>query len=100
MKTSLTEAEKAELIPHILKVLETRVPWEDGKMHHPGKAIINAILEIPGVELPPLELDRDRIKDQIRWSWWHDFNYKGRKYTLLGSCYYGGHCFQLVGNDE
>jgi hypothetical protein len=97
MKLTLTEAEKAELIPNIRKVLETGETWENETMHHPTEAIVAAILEIEGMERKPVDEPRYGIvgfdTNGWQWDWWQDFAYDGRGYTLAGSGYYGGHEF-------
>lgn len=99
MKLQLTEDEKAEVIPQIRKVLETGEPWEAESMHHPVEAIVGAILEMPGVERQPLEDGRYGIEgfetNGWQWDWWQDFKHEGKRYTLAGSGYYGGHAFHL-----
>jgi hypothetical protein len=98
MKLNLTEGEKAEVLPHIRHTLASGEAWEGPSMHFPVQAIIEAILEIEGVE-------RDKSKDEDcdyrdgfstngwQWDWWQLFTHKGVTFVLSGSGYYGGHRF-------
>lgn len=99
MKKKLTDAEKAALIPHIKKVLETGEGWEDKTLHHPVEAIVSAILEIEGVSRMSLDDPRYGIDgfdtNGWQWDWWQHFSHGGKRYVLNGSGYYGGHGFHL-----
>lgn len=99
MKTKLTDAEKAALLPHIKAVLETGQAWEDKSLHHPVEAIVSAILEIEGVARKEIEDGRYGIEgfdtNGWQWDWWQEFSHAGKRYTLSGSGYYGGHAFHL-----
>jgi hypothetical protein len=99
MKTKLTEAEKADLLPDIRTVLRTGEPMKRDDLHHPAGAIIDAILEIDGVTKEPTE-DSDEGFDTNGWQfdWWQSFKHGGKTYILSGSGYYGGHQF-LVEDD-
>lgn len=99
MKLTLTTAEKADLLPKIKRVLDTGEPWEDETMHQPVDAIVSAILEINGVTRQELEDPRYGIDlfdtNGWQWDWWQEFSYRGKRYTLSGSGYHGGHTFHL-----
>lgn len=100
MKLKLTETELAALLPEIKQVLLTGKPWEHETLHHPVRAIVSAILTIRGMERAVLEDGDYGIEgfatNGWQWDWWQDFNYQGKRYTLSGSGYYGGHSFQLA----
>jgi len=99
MKLELTKTEKSELIPAIQSVIETGEPWKAETAHHPVKAIVGAILEIPGMERHPREEERYGLvgfdTNGWQWDWWQDFLHAGKRYTLSGSGYHGGHAFHL-----
>jgi hypothetical protein len=96
MKTKLNDDELAALLPKIKTALETGKEWVDENLHYPAGAIIDAVQCIEGVEI-----DRDSDAPQgfgtngWEWDWWQAFTYQGKKYTLSGSGYYGGHRFGL-----
>jgi len=100
MKLKLTPVETEALLPHIKTVLDTGERWEDQYLHHPVEAIVAAVLTIPGME----RKERDEPQYGIvgfdtngwQWDWWQDFTHEGKKYTLGGSGYYGGHSFGLA----
>lgn len=97
MKLKLTKREKAELLPHIFRVLKTGEKWEAPTMHHPAGAIIAAVLEIPGMkkgETKPEHSCSDGFDTNgWEWDWWQTFIFKGNEYTLSGSGWLGGHAF-------
>ncbi len=96
MKTKLTKAEQATIIPHIQGVLKTGMAWNDEGMHHPAGAIIDAVLTIEGVKKSNVFGNgngKGFDANGWQWDWWQKFSYKGKKYTLSGSGYYGGHSF-------
>lgn len=97
MKTTLTESEKAELLPNIQRVLETGEPWEDEYMHHPAGAIIEAVLTIEGMAKKETEEGNGEGFDTNgwQWDWWQSFKHGDKEYTLSGSGYYGGHAFHV-----
>lgn len=100
MKHKLTESETEALLPNINRVIETGEPWKDEQLHHPVKAIVEAILAIPGMERKDLGDDaRYGIEgfdtNGWQWNWWQHFRHDGKEYTLSGSGYYGGHAFHV-----
>ncbi len=99
MKLHLTEEEKALIVPQVQAVLDGGPDWEAPDMHQPVQAIVAAILDIPGVERQPLDDPEYGIDgfstNGWQWDWWQHFVFKGRKFTLAGSGYYGGLSFHL-----
>ena len=97
MKTKLTPAEKSDLLPKVMAVLETGEPWEDKGIHHPAGAIIDALLTIKGMARKETQDGNGEGFTTNGWQydWWQHFSYLGRGYTLSGSGYYGGHSFKL-----
>lgn len=98
MKQKLTKEEIADLLPHIEAVLKTGKAWEAKSLHHPAGAIIAAVLTIKGMAKDDsVETRGSEGFDTNGWQydWWQHFTHDGKKYTLSGSGYYGGHGFHL-----
>ena len=97
MPTKLRASERAEILSHILPVLETGVPWKDPNLHLPVQTIVEAVLSIKGVERVEAPYVRYGITgfdtNGWQWDWWQHFGYQGRRYVLCGHGYYGGHSF-------
>lgn len=95
IKIKLTKSETDDLLPQIKKVLQTGKPWKGEKLHHPAQAIIFAVLTIDGMEKDESEEDSNEGFTTNGWQydWWQAFTHGGKKYTLSGSGYYGGHSF-------
>ena len=98
MKLILTEEEKETVLPHIRRTLMSGETWEGPSMHFPAQAIIDAILEIEGMERDTSKEEDDDYRDGFstngwQWDWWQRFTYKGVNFVLEGSGYYGGHRF-------
>lgn len=100
MKLKLTKSEKADLLPQIEKVIATGGAWENENLHYPVEAIVKAILGIKGMKRIKVEDAQYGIKgfatNGWQWDWWQDFVHAGKRYTLSGSGYYGGHAFHLA----
>ena len=98
MKKSLTAEEKESLLPHIVRVLETGTGWEDKSLHHPAGVLIDAILSIPGIAKDDSDENKSEGFDSNgwQWDWWQDFKHGGKRFTLSGSGFYGGHSFHLA----
>lgn len=101
MKTQLTKAELDLLLPKIIQVLKTGKGWEAKEMHHPACAIIAAVESIDGVVKETGDDEKDDSRGGFatngwQWDWWQKFSYKGKKYTLCGSGFYGGHAFHIA----
>ena len=94
MKLELTPAEKDVVISAVKQVLEGGDDWDAPNFHYPAGALIKAVLEIDGVE----SVDRD--SNGWQWDWWNYFTYEGKRFTLSGSGYYGGHAFYLSDEQE
>ncbi|HEY4417590.1 MAG TPA: hypothetical protein VGO57_18005 [Verrucomicrobiae bacterium] len=100
MKTKLTKKELDFLLPNIARVLITGDEWTDKTLHHPAGAIIAAVESLNGME-------KDASKDEEtgsnagfstngwQWDWWQQFTHDGKRYTLSGSGFYGGHSFSV-----
>jgi hypothetical protein len=95
MKQKLTTEETEALLPHIKTAMETGKKWEDKSLHHPAGAIIDAVLSIPGVKKDESDEDSSEGFSTNGWQydWWQQVTYKGKRFTLEGSGYYGGHKF-------
>lgn len=97
MKTKLTKTEIDELLPAIKRVLQTGEAWESEILHYPAGAIIAAVLSIKGMTKKTTD-DNDEGFETNGWQydWWQHFAYNGKKYTLSGSGYCGGHSFYIA----
>ena len=90
MKQELTKEEKDQVIPNIMRVLETGEDWDDVNLHFPVGVLIEALREIDGVDVDEGSFDTNGWA----WDWWQSFNYKDKTYTLFGSGWTGGlRCF-------
>jgi hypothetical protein len=85
-------------LPNIRGGLQSSKGWEDKNLHHPAGAIIDAVLSIPGVKKDSSDENKSDGFDQNgwQWDWWQDFTHQGKRYTLSGSGFYGGHSFNLA----
>ena len=99
MKRKLTKPELAKLLPKIQSVLETGVQLEDGKLHYPAGAIIDAVMQIPGIKKADTPEEWGGGQDGFstngwEWDWVQHFSYAGKLFILTGSGYNGGHSFE------
>ena len=97
MKSTLTDNEKEMILPHIQRVLDTGESWEGEFMHFPAGALIDAVLSIPDMKKDESDEDLSEgfATNGWQYDWWQQFTHAGKKYTLGGSGYYGGHAFHL-----
>ncbi len=97
MKDKLTIPELEALLPKIQRVLDTGKPWEDKTLHHPAGAITTAMLGIKGMARCDSDAESNEGFTANGWQydWWQEFTYNGKRYTLSGSGYYGGHAFNV-----
>lgn len=99
MKTKLSKSELDYLLPNISRVLITGDPWEDKTLHHPAGAIITAVASLNGVKKADSnggENSEGFDMNGWQWDWWQQFTHEGKRYTLCGSGYHGGHAFHIA----
>ena len=96
MKTTLTDDEKSHIIPLIQAVLDGGERLDAPDLHYPTGALIDAILEIPGVTKNEDDEDSNEGFSTNGWQydWWQQFRHDGKDYLLSGSGFYGGHTFE------
>lgn len=98
MKTKLTKQERDLLLPNVAHVLITGEAWESKTLHFPAGAIIDAVLTLNGMakDTSDGESNEGFSTNGRQWDWWQKFVHEGKKYTLSGSGYHGGHSFHVA----